>query len=73
MQRPAAFQGCPPGLEYLSLIDRLQVKQVVSLLEAFTVVQTSIGCGDCLNQIGVWLSRMLSNFTELIIANAEIA
>jgi hypothetical protein len=36
MQRPAAMQGCPPGLEYLSLIDRLQVKQVVSLLEAFT-------------------------------------
>ena len=36
MQRPQAIQGIPPGLEYLSLIDNLQVEQIPSLLEAFT-------------------------------------
>lgn len=30
------FLGCPPGLEYLTQIDNLQVEQLVSLIEAFT-------------------------------------
>jgi hypothetical protein len=28
--------GCPPGLEYLTTLDQIQVKQNVSLLETFT-------------------------------------
>ncbi len=26
-------QGCPPGLEYLTTVDKLQIKQIPSLLE----------------------------------------
>ena len=36
MQRPQAIQGIPPGLEYLLLIDNLQIEQNVSLLETIT-------------------------------------
>ena len=28
--------GCPPGLQYLTMLDQLLVKQKVELLEAFT-------------------------------------
>jgi hypothetical protein len=35
MPKPAATPGCPPGLEYLSTLDQIQVEQNVSLLEAF--------------------------------------
>lgn len=34
MVRPAPIQGVPPGLEYLSQINNLKVRQVVNLLES---------------------------------------
>lgn len=34
-------QNCPPGLEYLTTIDQLLVKQKVELLEAFTGFETN--------------------------------
>lgn len=36
MQKPQPIPGCPVGLEYLLQVDSLQVKQLPSLLEAFT-------------------------------------
>lgn len=33
MNRPAAIPGCPPGLEYLTQINQLKVKQQIELLE----------------------------------------
>jgi hypothetical protein len=36
MPRPQAIPGCPPGLEYLTTLDTIQVEQIPSLLEAFT-------------------------------------
>jgi len=36
MQKPQGPPGCPPGLEYLAMIDQLVVKQQVELLEALT-------------------------------------
>lgn len=41
MPIPQAPMGCPPGLEYLSQIDQLLVKQQVELLEAFTGFETN--------------------------------
>ncbi|KAJ8021274.1 Phospholipid scramblase 2 [Holothuria leucospilota] len=39
MPRPI-INSCPPGLEYLSQIDQVVVKQVVELFEAFTDIDT---------------------------------
>ncbi|KAG7157663.1 Phospholipid scramblase 2-like 2, partial [Homarus americanus] len=36
-----AVTNCPPGLEYLTQVDQLLVKQKVELLEAFTGFETS--------------------------------
>lgn len=36
MTRPMAIPGCPPGLEYLTQLDKIKVEQLVSLIEAFT-------------------------------------
>ncbi len=33
MPKPNAIPGCPPGLEYLTQIDRIIVQQKVDLLE----------------------------------------
>lgn len=33
--------NCPPGLEYLSTVDQLLVKQKVELLEVFTGFETN--------------------------------
>lgn len=41
MARPSPIPGCPPGLEYLTMIDSLHVEQCVSLLEAFTGWETN--------------------------------
>lgn len=41
MQAPPAPVNCPPGLEYLTQIDQLLVKQQVELLEAFTGFETN--------------------------------
>ena len=34
MDRPTAAAGCPPGLEYLSQLDQIIIKQQVELLES---------------------------------------
>ena len=41
MIMPTEVPNCPPGLEYLTLIDQLLVHQKVELLEAFTGFQTN--------------------------------
>ena len=33
--------GCPPGLQYLTMVDQLLVKQKVEILEAFTGFETA--------------------------------
>ena len=33
LNRPAPIPGCPPGLEYLTMIDQLNVEQLRSLVE----------------------------------------
>lgn len=38
---PQRIPNCPPGLEYLTSIDQLLVKQKVELLEAFTGFETN--------------------------------
>ncbi|KAJ8320466.1 hypothetical protein KUTeg_002053 [Tegillarca granosa] len=35
MNRPQSIPGCPPGLEYLTTLDQVIVKQHKDLLEAF--------------------------------------
>lgn len=41
MNVPLGIPNCPPGLEYLTTIDQLLVKQKVELLEAFTGFETN--------------------------------
>jgi len=41
MQVPSSLPNCPPGLEYLTQIDQLLVKQQVEVLEAFTGFETN--------------------------------
>lgn len=41
MTTPHGIPHCPPGLEYLTTIDQLLVKQKVELLEAFTGFETN--------------------------------
>ncbi|XP_030372989.1 phospholipid scramblase 1-like [Scaptodrosophila lebanonensis] len=41
MPRPADVPNCPPGLEYLSSVNQLLIKQNVELLEAFTGSETN--------------------------------
>ncbi|XP_030371876.1 phospholipid scramblase 1-like isoform X2 [Scaptodrosophila lebanonensis] len=41
MSIPAGIPNCPRGLEYLTTIDQLLVKQKVELLEAFTGFETN--------------------------------
>jgi len=38
---PQPPPGCPPGLQYLAMVDQLVVKQKVELLEAFTGFETA--------------------------------
>ena len=33
--------GCPPGLQYLTMVDQLLVKQKIEILEAFTGFETA--------------------------------
>ncbi|XP_078401943.1 phospholipid scramblase 2-like [Cetorhinus maximus] len=40
MQTPAPIPNCPPGLEYLTMIDQILVHQVVELVEALTGFET---------------------------------
>ncbi|KAF4529981.1 hypothetical protein B566_EDAN009157 [Ephemera danica] len=40
MQAPTGPANCPPGLEYLTMIDQLLVQQKVELLEALTGFET---------------------------------
>lgn len=41
MQAPPPPANCPPGLEYLTQVDQLLIKQQVELLEAFTGFETN--------------------------------
>lgn len=41
MPAPVVQSDCPPGLEYLTQIDQLLIKQQVELLEAFTSFETN--------------------------------
>ena len=39
MQRPQLIPGCPPGLEYLTQIDQLLVKQQFEILESLYIAK----------------------------------
>lgn len=39
MAAPGSVPGCPPGLEYLTMIDQLIVKQQIELFEVFTGIE----------------------------------
>lgn len=41
MPQPVGISGCPPGLEYLTQVDQLIVKQKVELLEVMTGFETA--------------------------------
>ena len=41
MAIPQGIQGCPPGLEYLTQIDQLLVKQEVEIFEVMTGIETA--------------------------------
>ncbi|XP_053523212.1 phospholipid scramblase 1-like, partial [Artibeus jamaicensis] len=41
MPAPSAFLDCPPGLEYLTEIDKIQIHQQIDLLEAITGFETN--------------------------------
>lgn len=41
MAIPHGIQGCPPGLEYLTQIDQLLVKQEVEIFEVMTGIETA--------------------------------
>merc|ERR1711970_603271 len=47
MAPPMAPAGCPPGLQYLSMVDQLVVKQKVEILEAFPL-NRPLRCQCCL-------------------------
>lgn len=40
MEKPVGIPGCPSGLEYLTQVDQLLIKQKVELFEAFTDIET---------------------------------
>ena len=42
MQRPQAIPGCPPGLEYLTMIDKLLAQQKKDLLEGKNLLSTCL-------------------------------
>ncbi|KOB76596.1 Phospholipid scramblase 2 [Operophtera brumata] len=64
MTIPQGLSNCPPGLEYLSLIDQLLVHQRIELLEAFVgfetnnkyTVMNNVACDSCL--CPCWLQTM---------------
>ena len=41
MPPPGSIQGCPPGLEYLSHLDQVVIKQEASLIEGKEAVQSA--------------------------------
>ena len=62
---PQAPPNCPPGLEYLTLVDQLLVKQKVEMLEAFVGFETSNkyvvsnSMGQQVWKLGWWKSHEL--------------
>jgi hypothetical protein len=38
MEKPSQIAGCPPGLEYLTKIDKLLVQQKIDYLEGRQIV-----------------------------------
>lgn len=70
MNIPLGIPNCPPGLEYLTTIDQLLVKQKVELLEAFTgfetnnkfTIKNSLGQKASINH-SQWLMNIFSYLT----------
>lgn len=63
MNVPTGIPNCPPGLEYLTLIDQLLVKQQVRLLEAFTGFEQNNKFA-IKNSVGQNVSRVLFVFFD---------
>lgn len=42
MDVPLGTPNCPPGLEYLSALDQLLIKQKVNLTEVFTTLEMNM-------------------------------
>jgi len=63
MPVPAGIPGCPPGLEYLSQIDQLLVKQKVEMLELISGLETN-NKYEVKNSMGqdVYKAKEKSNF-----------
>ena len=45
------MSGCPPGLQYLTMVDQLLIKQKVEILEAVTGFETA-NKYEVLNSLG---------------------
>ena len=50
------FTGCPPGLQYLTMVDQLLIKQKVEILEAVTGFETA-NKYEVLNSMGQNVSK----------------
>ena len=57
--------GCPPGLQYLTMVDQLLIKQKVEILEAVTGFETA-NKYEVLNSMGQNVER-INNMTDIII------
>ena len=55
MNRPQATSDCPPGLEYLSLLNGVKVEQLVDVFEGILASQTIIECNAILKLILIFL------------------
>ena len=42
MAKPATIPGCPPGLEYLTQLDQIIIKQQIELLESKLIISSTV-------------------------------